>query len=77
MAAAECTIVIERLGDDYYRASCPLFPDCEAVAATEAAARQAVVEAITRIMRERTPSPYPLTRQRGRGQGEGAARDCS
>jgi tryptophan synthase alpha chain len=46
--------VVERLGDDCYRASCPLFPDCEAVAATEAAARQAVAESIERILRGRT-----------------------
>jgi predicted RNase H-like HicB family nuclease len=57
MAAAECTIVIERLGDNHYRASCPLFPDCQAVATTEAAARQAVAEAIGRILRERQETP--------------------
>jgi predicted RNase H-like HicB family nuclease len=53
MPAAECAIVIERLDDHRYRASCPLFPDCEAIAATEAEARQAIVEAIDRIMRQR------------------------
>jgi predicted RNase H-like HicB family nuclease len=53
MPAGECTIVIERLADDWYRASCPLFADCEAFAATEADARQAVAEAIDRIMRQR------------------------
>jgi len=53
MRATECAIVIERLSDNRYRASCPLFPDCQAVAATEAAARQAVAEAIERILRER------------------------
>jgi predicted RNase H-like HicB family nuclease len=53
MQATECTIVIEQLGDNHYRASCPLFPDCQAVAATEDAARQAVAGAIERILRER------------------------
>jgi predicted RNase H-like HicB family nuclease len=40
-----CTIRVERLDDGRYRASCTLFPDCEATAATEVAAR-AAVEAI-------------------------------
>jgi predicted RNase H-like HicB family nuclease len=53
MPAAECAIVIERLEENRYRASCPLFPDCEAIAATEAEARQAVAEAIDRILRRR------------------------
>jgi predicted RNase H-like HicB family nuclease len=53
MPLADCTIVVERLGDNHYRASCPLFPDCQAVAATEEAASQAVAEAIQRILRER------------------------
>ena len=53
MPAADCTIVVERLAENRYRASCPLFPDCQAVAATEAAARQAVAEAIGRILHER------------------------
>jgi predicted RNase H-like HicB family nuclease len=53
MQASECAIVIERLGDNHYRASCPLFPDCQAVAATAAAARRAVAKAIGRILRAR------------------------
>jgi predicted RNase H-like HicB family nuclease len=53
MTAADCAIVVEHLGDNHYRASCPLFPDCEAVATTESAARQAVAESIERILRER------------------------
>ena len=53
MPVTNCAIVIERLGDNRYRASCPLFPDCQAVAATEAAASQAVAEAIQQILRER------------------------
>jgi tryptophan synthase alpha chain len=55
---AECAIVVERVGDNCYRASCPLFPDCEAVAATEEDARQAVAESIGRIMRGRTFSTH-------------------
>jgi predicted RNase H-like HicB family nuclease len=54
--AVKGIIVVERLGEDHYRASCPLFPDCEAVATTEATARQAAAEAIGRIMRERLES---------------------
>lgn len=53
MTSVQCAIVTERLGAHHYRASCPLFPDCQAVAATEAAARQALAEAIERIVRER------------------------
>jgi predicted RNase H-like HicB family nuclease len=56
MLLANCAIVVERLGDNRYRASCPLFPDCQAVAATEAAASQAVADAIQRILREREAS---------------------
>jgi tryptophan synthase alpha chain len=76
MAAVNCAIVIERLGDDHYRASCPLFPDCEAVAATEAAARQAAAESIERILRERQKStsmnPIDVLFQRLRSQGRKA-----
>lgn len=53
MRAAECAIVVECLDDNRYRAHCPLFPDCQAIATTEAAAREAVAEAIERILRER------------------------
>ncbi len=56
MEAVKGIIVVESLGEDHYRASCPLFPDCEAVATTEAAARQAAAEAIGRILRERLES---------------------
>src|SRR5438445_8960522 len=76
MTAADCAIVSERLGDDGYRASCPLFPDCEAVASTEAAARQAVAEAIERILRERQKTtfmnPIDILFQRLRSQGRKA-----
>jgi predicted RNase H-like HicB family nuclease len=44
--ATACTIRVERLDDGRYRASCTLFPGCEATAATEQAAREAVEEII-------------------------------
>jgi tryptophan synthase alpha chain len=78
MPAADCTIVIERMGENRYRASCPLFPDCQAVAATEAAARQAVAEAIQRILQDReeaaclSMNPIDALFQRLRAQGRKA-----
>jgi hypothetical protein len=45
-------IVVERLGDARYRAHSPMYPDCEAIAATAEEARQAVEAAIARILRE-------------------------
>ena len=69
MPAAGCTIVVERLGDALYRARCTLYPDCQAVAATEEAARQAVEEAIARILRERDEAFTP--RSRGARGNEG------
>jgi len=60
MPATYCAIVIERLGENHYRASCPVFPDCEAVAATEEAARQAVAEAIERILGKREENAEPV-----------------
>lgn len=56
MVAMKYAIVIERLGEDHYRASSPAFPDCQAVATTEAAARQALAESIGRILHERLES---------------------
>ncbi len=53
MAATACDIVIEQLADGGYRAWCPWLPDCEAVARTEEAARQAVEAALERYLRER------------------------
>ena len=53
MAARECVIVVERLANKRYRAHCPRFPDCEAIRCTKRAARQAVAEAIERILGER------------------------
>jgi len=76
VTAVECAIVVERLGDNHYRAHCPLFPDCEAVATTEAAARQAVAESIERILRDRQKktfmNPIDLLFQRLRSQGRKA-----
>ncbi len=45
---AACAIVVERLGDGRYRATCPVFPDLETVAATAEEARAAFEEAIGR-----------------------------
>ena len=53
MPAEDCVIVVEHLADNRYRARCLRFPDCEAIRTTENAARQAVAEAIERILRER------------------------
>jgi predicted RNase H-like HicB family nuclease len=53
MTAAHCAIVIERLSDGGYRATCHLFPNCEAVAGTAEDARAAVQIAIARRLRER------------------------
>jgi predicted RNase H-like HicB family nuclease len=50
---AGCTIVVERRKDGSYYASCSVFPDCEAVAATEEEARRAVEVAIERRLEER------------------------
>lgn len=52
-----CTIVVERLADGSYRASCPQFADCQAVAPTEAAARAAVENALERLQRDRMINP--------------------
>lgn len=45
---AACAIVVERLDDGRYRATCPVFPDLETVADTAEAARAAFEEAIGR-----------------------------
>jgi predicted RNase H-like HicB family nuclease len=45
-----CTLVVERLADGTFRASCPMFPDCEAVAGTDGEARQAVEQAIEQLL---------------------------
>lgn len=53
-------ILVERRADGAYRAYCTLFPDCEAVAATEADARRRVEAAIERIVRERHEPANPV-----------------
>jgi hypothetical protein len=53
MRTTDCGIVVERLDAQNYRATAANFPDCQAVAPTAEAARQAVEEAIARILRER------------------------
>jgi predicted RNase H-like HicB family nuclease len=59
MPAAAGAFVIERLADRRCRATCPLFPDCEAIAPTEEEARQALEEAIERILAERDATLLP------------------
>lgn len=49
-----CTVVVERVREDCYRATCPLCPDCETFAATEEEARRGLEEIIDRIVRERS-----------------------
>ncbi|MCS6852220.1 MAG: tryptophan synthase subunit alpha [Gemmataceae bacterium] len=72
MAGSECTIVVERRPDGSYRASCPVFPDCEAVAATEDEARQAVERAIETILARRQLNPIDAVFARLRGLGRKA-----
>ena len=63
MPSAVGAILVERIGDDAYRAWCPLFADCEAVATTPEAARQAVEFAVERILRERDAALPPAARE--------------
>ncbi|MBY0528043.1 MAG: hypothetical protein K2R98_31895 [Gemmataceae bacterium] len=51
MQSRECTISVKRLPGGGFHASCPTWPDCEATAATEEAARQAVEQAIDQLTR--------------------------
>ena len=53
MAAAACAILVERLDDGTYRATCPVFPELEAHGETEDEARRAMEEAIGRHLVER------------------------
>lgn len=46
--SAACAIVVERLDDGRYRATCPVFPNLETIAATAEEARTAFEEAIGR-----------------------------
>jgi predicted RNase H-like HicB family nuclease len=48
-----CGVVVERVDAERFRAYCPNFPDCEAVATTPGEARQVVEEAIARILLDR------------------------
>lgn len=43
---AACTVIVDRLDDGRHRATCPVFPDLEVVAASEEVARQALERAI-------------------------------
>jgi predicted RNase H-like HicB family nuclease len=51
--AAGCVIVVERLEDGSFRATCPVFPDLVAAAATEEEAREALVDKIGRRLQDR------------------------
>ena len=53
MAVENCGVVVEKLGENRFRAFCPTLLDCEAVATTEDAARQTVEAVLSRIMSER------------------------
>jgi len=58
MAQVTCTVVVERVGPNRYRATCHLFPDCETFATTEENARRSLESVMERIIRERsTDSP--------------------
>jgi predicted RNase H-like HicB family nuclease len=61
---AACSIIVEQLEDGRYRATCSVFPELEALAATEEAARQGLEEAIAKHLRqqlgEEEPNP-PVT----------------
>jgi tryptophan synthase alpha chain len=56
-----CTIVIDRRPDGLYRATCHLLTDCEAVAPTEAEARQAIERALEYHLRQRLEEPAQPT----------------
>jgi tryptophan synthase alpha chain len=51
--AAACAIVVVPQADGLFRATCTLFPECEAVAPTAEEARQAAEEILERIVRAR------------------------
>jgi tryptophan synthase alpha chain len=53
MAVASCSVLVEQLTLEKYRAFSPTFPDCEAVAATAEEARRLVELAIHHILQER------------------------
>ncbi|HXG12860.1 MAG TPA: hypothetical protein VNK04_24090 [Gemmataceae bacterium] len=51
--AAACTIIIDRLDEGRYRATCTVFPELEVIADTEEAARAGMEAAIGRLLRRR------------------------
>jgi tryptophan synthase alpha chain len=50
---ASCAILIDRRADGRFRATCHLLPDCEAIAATEDEAREAIERALEYHLRQR------------------------
>jgi tryptophan synthase alpha chain len=50
-------IQVERLPNGTFRARCALFPDCEAVADSADAARQAVAQAVADLLRQQGKTP--------------------
>jgi hypothetical protein len=50
----DCTVVVEKIAANRYRATCHLFPDGEAFGATEQDARRFLEEAMERIVQERS-----------------------
>ncbi|HEV3202919.1 MAG TPA: hypothetical protein VGY77_00980 [Gemmataceae bacterium] len=49
---AACVIVVERLEEGWYRASCTVFPELEVVAATEEEAREGFQEKLEEYFRD-------------------------
>jgi predicted RNase H-like HicB family nuclease len=77
---AACAIVVEQLSDGRFRAACTLFPDCEAIASTADAARQAVEEAIGWHVRRQlgeAGSPASEFQLPPRASGEGESHHVS
>jgi tryptophan synthase alpha chain len=64
MNRRNCTIVTERLPDGRFRASCGMFPDCEATAATEGEARAAVEHALESLLANDAMNPIDAVFQR-------------
>ncbi len=67
-----CAIVVERLADGTYRASCDLFADCVAVATTEEAARASVEAALAAHVERRLLNPIDALFRRLRAEGRKA-----
>jgi predicted RNase H-like HicB family nuclease len=64
MPRSECTVVVRKLDNGRYRATCHLFPDCETFAATEEEARHSMEEVIDRLIRQRNRNDGPATHER-------------